>query len=179
MQLHERRAGRRVVALGISCLQFSSLLMLLTPGQVAHHVLSLVPLASLHLSPFAENIAHGSPQTLGSVQHDQEIGVHSEATPLEISKEALAHRLVLARRLDEPKDALFPRDSHSEGDHERIVPECLPVEQEHYPLLVTEGSLLQMPQLARTGANETTRDAGALEPERLRHRLSGRLVVPA
>lgn len=34
--------------------------MLLTLGQIAHHVLSLVPLTALHLSALAEDLAHRS-----------------------------------------------------------------------------------------------------------------------
>jgi hypothetical protein len=107
-------------------------------GQVAEHVALLVPDAALHRRIGPEDVAHGLPECLGAVDHDEHALLDIQATLDEVREQRGGDGGVLGRAVPEPERVLDAVGVDPERNDAATTLELDPVEHHHRQPQVVE-----------------------------------------
>ena len=146
--------GLRIRGLLIGLLQLPPPEGLLGLGEIAHHILPLVPLAALDDRLGSKDLLDGLMEALGPVDDAEKTGVDSQPALQQGLEEVRGNSFVLRPALDETQDDLLAREGDLQGDDHLVLGEGLPIQQEGDKVIGFQPTLAELLELPGTGPEE-------------------------
>ena len=179
MQLPERSHGLVVFRPVVRPLEALPPQRLLGLGQIADHVLPLVPLTPLDHGAATESLPNGRPEPFAAVEDHQHALRDVEAPLKQRPQERRQHLRVLRVGFDEAQEAFLSRHRDAERNHHRRLGERLAVQDDGHHVLIGEVSLVELVQFRGTGLDERPGHGRPRQPDRPGNRLRRGRVVAA